>query len=150
MKVECGGGNDDPEDWNGAIECALNMDWRDGSKRCIIIISDANAHGKRFCGFDNHNEEENKLINAVKKLAEEKYYIIGINVMKGDDKGCMKTLQEMKDIYETNNGKSFVIEEFKPVYDEDLFGEDNWPQDVFDDFINTIQKSFTNLGNFDD
>lgn len=148
MKVECGGGNDDPEDWNGAIRCALNMNWRENSKKCIIIISDANAHGKRFCGYDNHNDEEDKLIEAVEKLAEKQCYIIGISVMKRD-KGCLKTLQEMKDIYETKNGKCFIIEEFKPIYDENFFGEDNWPQDVFDEFMNTIRKSMSRLDNFD-
>jgi hypothetical protein len=30
-----------------------------------MIIADAPPHGKSFCGYDNHNEEEQKLIKLL-------------------------------------------------------------------------------------
>ena len=149
MKVECSGGNDNPEDWNGAIQCALNMNWRDESKKIIILISDANAHGKLFCGYDNHDEEENKLINAVKALADNQFYFIGINIKKGEDEGCKKTLRKIKDLYDDHSCRNFYMEEFRPIYDVFLYGDDEWPRTVSDNFIQTIQRTLLTLGNLD-
>ena len=147
MKVECDGGNDDPEDWVGALTCALDvLKWRDGSKKCIVWISDANAHGRRFCGFDNHNEEEAKLPPLVERMAEDRVYFVGINVIKGEDTGCQTTLQEMRNIYQAAGGPSFISEEFKPIYNEDLYGEDDWPADILEDFMQTIQRTLSKLG----
>ncbi|OHT03917.1 hypothetical protein TRFO_28764 [Tritrichomonas foetus] len=137
-KVKCCSGHDDPEDWVGALTLALNdIHWRDG-KKCIVWIADANAHGKRYCGFDNHNEEEPKMEPLVRRLAEENFYFVGINVMKGTDTGCQITLREMKSIYERYHGKSFMIQEFKPVYDHQRYNDDNWPDDVLDMFMQTV------------
>lgn len=147
MKVECDGGNDDPEDWAGALKCALDeLEWRDKSKKCIIWIADANAHGRKYCGYDNHNEEEGKLQPLIERIAEDRVYFVGINVVKGKDEGCKKTLQEIRDIYIAAGGPSFISEEFKPVYNEDLLGEDDWPQDVLEDFMQTIQRTLAKLG----
>lgn len=72
-KVECGGGNDDAEDWVGGLNCALyDLEWRKNSRKLIMWISDSNAHGKKFCGFDNHNEEEIKLEKLIQQVAEKK------------------------------------------------------------------------------
>ena len=152
MKVESDGGNDKPEDWVGALSCALNdLDWHDGSKKWIVWISDANAHGKRFCGYDNHNEEEEKLVDIIKTLARENFYFIGINVIKKDD-GCKKTLQELKKIYEENGGKSFVYEEFKPTFNDKIgsYNDDYWTANVLNDFQNTLNKTISNTGIFSD
>ena len=132
MKVECGGGNDDPEDWVGALTLALNeLDWRPESKKLIIWISDADAHGKRFCGYDNHNEEEHKLPPLIAKMAIDQICFVGINIIKyqeDDDYGCRKTLNEIKKIYEDAGGPCFVYDEFKPSINADEFyNNDVWP-----------------------
>jgi hypothetical protein len=55
------GGGDGPEDWVGAYDLVLReIQWRDGAKT-IIHIADAPAHGKRYCGHENHEEESHKL-----------------------------------------------------------------------------------------
>lgn len=155
MKVECDGGNDMPEDWVGALQTALyELKWHEESRKCIIWISDANAHGKRFCGFDNHNEEEPKMEPLVRRLAEEKIDFIGINVIKSEsNNGCHQTLQEMKTMYESflppkdtdQNLPSFIIEEFKADYDANLYGENDWPNDVIDDFMATVSSSLKKI-----
>ena len=143
MKVECDGGNDDPEDWVGALQLAFNdLEWRDNCKKCIIWIADANAHGMKFCGYDNHNEEESKLQLLVERMAKEKISFLGINIVKGDDEGCRLTLQKMREIYLNAGGVSFILDEFKPVDEEDLFGEDEWPTYVHDGgFFNILPRN---------
>ena len=107
--VEADGGGDGPEDYVGALNIAFNqMKWREGSKRAIIWIADAPAHGKRYCGHENHQEEEPKLQPLVEKLARDQYYFVGISINKGAD----TTFNEMKKIYDGLGGKSFVIESF--------------------------------------
>lgn len=146
MKVECDGGNDDPEDWVGALNCALHeLEWRKNSKKCIIWIADANAHGKRFCGYDNHNEEEDKLPPLVKEMAEKQIYFAGINIMKDNDDGCRLTLHEIKDIYLSFNGPYFVHDEFKPKFDELYNCDNDWPSDVLNNFIHTLKNSLSKI-----
>lgn len=146
-KVESNGGNDDPEDWAGALKCALNeLEWGEGSERCIVWIADANAHGRRYCGYDNHNEEERKLQPSIEEAAEKRIHFIGINVTKGIDDGCKRTLEEIRDIYSSAQGPSFIYEEFKPVFNADLFDDDNWPKDVIEQFMQTIKNALFNLG----
>ena len=93
LKVECDGGNDEPEDWAGSLLCALrDLEWRRDSEKYIIFITDSNANGKRFCGYDNHNEEEPILTHLIQQLATNKYYFCGINALVGNDKeGCKRT-----------------------------------------------------------
>lgn len=146
MKVECDGGNDDPEDWVGALSLALDgLKWRDKSKKCIVWIADANAHGRRYCGYDNHNEEEPKLEPLVERMADERVYFVGINVKKGEDEGCQQTLQEMRTIYQNAGGVSFITADFVPEYNEDLYGEDDWPADVLNNFMQTIAKTIAKM-----
>ncbi|KAK8870787.1 hypothetical protein M9Y10_008674 [Tritrichomonas musculus] len=147
-KVECDGGNDDQEDWVGALSLALNdFNWREGSKRCIFWISDANAHGKSFNakGEDNYNEEEPKLMNLTQQMAEKRIYFVGINIKKGTDPGCEKTLNAMKEVYESNGGPSFMIQEFKVTVDPEL-GNDDWTPTELGDFEKTITQSLRDLG----
>lgn len=109
--VKASGGGDGPEDYVGALNEAFNnLSWRDKSKRAIIWIADAPAHGQRYCGKPNHQEEEPKLQPLVERLASEQYYFVGISLNGGAD----KTFSEMKSIYEDNAGKSFKIESFTP------------------------------------
>ena len=150
LKVECGGGNDEPDDWAGAIQCALNLNWRPDSKKIKVLISDANAHGNKFCGYDNHNDQEDISTNLIITMAKNKFYFIGINIIIGESEGCKITLNEMKTIYEQEGGQSFISEEFRPIYDEDLYGEDNWTQDVLDNFMPSIKRAIYQVVRLDE
>lgn len=151
MKVECGSGNDEPEDWVGALELALHkISWRDKSKRAIVWIADANAHGKTFCGYDNHNEEIPKLEPLVQEMASKGIHFVGINVVRKGDRGCERTLQKLREMYQKYKGRSFMIEEF-PRPDDDFLGEEEWPQKAMDNFMITLNKSIKRMGSlFDD
>lgn len=149
-KVECGAGNDEPEDWAGALQLALDMNWREASKKIIILISDANAHGNRFCGYDNYNDQENILTNLVQRMAQNNFTFIGINIIKGNDDGCKTTLDQMKTIFEQAGGRNFISEEFRPIYNVALLGEDKWPQDVLENFMNAIKTAINQLGRLDE
>lgn len=108
--VKASGGGDKPEDYVGALNLAFTkLHWRSG-KKAIIWIADAPAHGKRYCGKENHQEEEPKLEPLVQRLAEENFYFVGISLKNGAD----KTFNEMKAIYDDCGGKSFTIESFTP------------------------------------
>lgn len=145
-KIECKSGHDEQEDWAGALDIALNdISWRNESKKLIVWIADANAHGKRYCGVENHQEEESKLEPLVVKMARSNIYFIGINIRKGKDSGCQMTLQEMKKIYQRNGGKSFNIETINVSLDPDM-DDDDIPPGFLNDFkqtvANTIRREF--------
>lgn len=111
--IKAYGGGDGPEDFVGALNMLFDkITWREGPKnrRAVIWIADAPAHGRRYCGRRNHQEEEPKLEPLTKKLAEEGYYFVGLSLNGGAD----RTFREMKAIYEANGGKSFVVESFNP------------------------------------
>jgi hypothetical protein len=109
--IEAEGGGDTPEDYVGALKTARDrMSWRPGSKRALIWVADAPAHGERYCGEENHEAEGPKLDELVEWIAHEKFYFVGISINRGAD----LTFQEMKTIYESHGGPSFVIESFIP------------------------------------
>lgn len=144
QKIDCKSGNDDPEDWAGALDLALNyVSWRNGSKKMIVWISDENAHGRRFCGDGSHfQEEEGKLVALVQQMARENIYFRGINIMKNDT-GCKRTLNEIQKIYMENHGKNFNVEELKVEKDEDLDEYDVSP-DFYRSFEETIMITIRN------
>ena len=109
--VKATGGGDGPEDFVGALNCCFNqISWREGSKRAIIWIADAPAHGQRYCGKVNHQEEEPKLEPLVIRLAKDQYYFVALSLNGGAD----RSFHEMREIYTANGGKSFAMESFKP------------------------------------
>ena len=139
-KVECKAGNDEPEDWVGALDIALNdISWRNESKKIIVWIADANAHGRKYCGTNNHQEEKSKLEPLIKQMAQSNIYFIGINVRKGDD-GCRRTLEEIKKIYLRNRGKNFNIQDVEYSVDPDA-EPDEIPLDFMDDFEKTLAQT---------
>lgn len=116
-EVKASGGGDGPEDYVGALNEAFNnLSWRSEAKKAIIWIADAPAHGQRYCGAPNHQEEEPKLEPLVKRLAKDKFYFVGLSLNNGAD----RTFSEMKSIFESNyepvSGKAipFKIESFSP------------------------------------
>jgi hypothetical protein len=107
--IRATGGGDGPEDYVGAFNLAFaSFSWRPGGKRALIWIADSPAHGKRYCGYDNHQEEETKLEPLVARMGEEKYYFVGLSINGGAD----LTVAVMRAIYEAHGGPSFVIESF--------------------------------------
>lgn len=151
MKVQCGSGNDDPEDWVGALTLALHsIHWRENSKRAIVWISDANAHGKMFCGFDNHNEEADKMEPLIQEMANMRIHFVGLNIVRKGDRGCERTLRKMKELSEKYESRTFRIEEYATP-DDALIDDDFWPENVMTGLMDTLNKSLKSLGNlFDD
>jgi hypothetical protein len=144
-QVESYGGRDDPEDWAGALKIALqDLKWRNG-KRCIFWITDANAHGTKFSGdpHDRHNDQTAILEKYIQEMARQHIYFVGINIMKGTDSGCEHTLHTARPIYMGENGPSFQVGEFRPVWDRDKFDGDGWPFEVMEMFQKTINATLT-------
>jgi hypothetical protein len=99
--IEADGGGDGPEDYVGALETALNrMSWRPGSKRGLVWIADAPAHGRRFCGEENHESEGPKLEALIECIACERFNFYGLSLNNGAD----RTFFEMEKIYKAHGG----------------------------------------------
>ena len=79
------GEGDGPEDWYGAYDIAVNkIKWRNGI-RCIIHITDAEAHGTDYCPEDKYPEEGQKLDNLIPKCAEMNFQIFGFKIGENAD-----------------------------------------------------------------
>ena len=103
-------GGDEPEDWYGAYNIAVNqIKWRDGI-RCIIHIADAGAHGTDYSEGDVHSGEGPKLDSLIPKCAEMKFQIFGFKI--GDQ--ADKSFKRFESIFKSNGGKSFEIKTFDP------------------------------------
>jgi hypothetical protein len=69
--VRATGSGDGPEDWVGAYGVALSeMRWRGGAKT-VVHITDAPAHGARYCGHPNHEEEAPKLAPLIERVTRD-------------------------------------------------------------------------------
>ena len=78
--IKATGGGDDPEDWVGAYEKAINsINWKDGTK-LVIHIADSAAHTQEFCGNENHEEESGKLQKVLKICADKGIKIIAFAI----------------------------------------------------------------------
>jgi hypothetical protein len=106
--VQAQGGGDGPEDWVGAYDLALGrIAWRNGAKT-IVHIADAPAHGARFCGYNNHEEESSKLKPLIKRVAQQ-----GILVMALDLNGSATlSFNACKAMYDAAGGRKYTIESF--------------------------------------
>jgi hypothetical protein len=98
--IRATGGGDGPEDFVGAFRLALDtIQWRDGG-RTLILIADAPAHGQRYCGHVNHQEEEPLLEPLVQNVAE-----LGISLnMISLNGGADRTFDEIEKIYAAAGG----------------------------------------------
>lgn len=104
-----GGGGDGGEDIAGGFDIALNqIQWRDGPKN-IILIADDSAHGKRFCGKINHEDQTERLVSLIKQVANRGIFVSCIAIGSVPI-NCFK---EMEKIYFENNGPSFTISPFE-------------------------------------
>jgi hypothetical protein len=106
------GGGDEPEDWVGALTLALNnVSWR-GGRKSLIWIADAPAHGQRFCGKVNHEDESPKLPPLVAELARRQIFVQGLDLQGG----AAPTFAEIKRIYDAAGGPSCDFERFDIAY----------------------------------
>jgi hypothetical protein len=95
-----GGGGDGPEDWVGGYNKVLHeIQWRDAAK-AVVHIADAPAHGKRFCGRDNHNDQEALLPPLIEELAAKKITVSCLDI----GRGARVSYSEMKAIYDKAHG----------------------------------------------
>jgi hypothetical protein len=106
--VRAQGGGDGPEDWVGAYDLALGrMAWRGGAKT-IVHIADAPAHGARFCGSRNHEEESSKLDPLIKCVAQRGILVMGLDL----NGGSTLSFNACKAIYDAAGGRKYTIESF--------------------------------------
>jgi hypothetical protein len=104
--VHATGGGDGPEDWVGAYRLVLDaIKWRDGPKT-IIHIADAPAHGKLYCGSQNHEEESPKLKPLIQTVAKRGILMSCIDI----NCGASASFDVCKSIYEKAGGCKFSIE----------------------------------------
>ena len=102
------GGGDGPEDWVGAYGLACdNMDWRNGT-RLIIHIADAPAHGSEWCGYSNHDAENEKLYPMIQKCIDKNIKIIGFQI--NDSAG--HSFNKFKKVYDEKGGLLCEIKNF--------------------------------------
>lgn len=104
--IRATGGGDVPEDWVGAFHIALNtMEWRSGC--CMIImLSDAPAHGTQFCGYSNHDDQEQLLTHHLQRIARLGICFTGISI---DDRATA-CFSKCREIYNDSRGPHFSIE----------------------------------------
>ena len=104
--VPAEGGGDGPEDVYGALKITLERtSWRNGLKT-IIFIADAPAHGHRYCGYPNHEDQNDLLAPLLKRIADAGIAFTGMSI----DRGCDECLAKMKEDYLQGDGPDFVIE----------------------------------------
>jgi hypothetical protein len=104
------GGGDGPEDWVGAYTLALNkMAWRQDAK-AIVHIADAPAHGARYCGYVNHEQESPKLGPLIAKVAKQGIRFFGFDI----GGGATRSFAECRKVYKAAGGWDFTVEAFVP------------------------------------
>ena len=102
------GGGDGPEDWVGAYGLACDsMAWRSGT-RLIIHIADAPAHGSEWCGYSNHDDENEKLYPMIQKCIDKNIKIIGFQI---DDSAGL-SFNKFKKEYDSKGGILCEIKDF--------------------------------------
>ena len=119
--IDAIGGGDEPEDWVGGYQLALDknkMNWRMKSIKIIIHIADAGAHGERFSSNDKYNEYENPLVNLIQQCAREKISILGYQIGSSPQ----QSFSECKSIYDLAKSKdgNFDIYHFEHASDEEV------------------------------
>lgn len=106
------GGHDEPEDWAGALDIALNqMTWRKDAKKLLIWLGDADAHGDDFSATQNsaYNAEGARFEGLLKEAAKRRIYMSVLNVRKNGGEGCEKTANRIRRIYEDANGPAVNV-----------------------------------------
>ena len=132
-QIHIGGGGDFPEDWIGAYALALKkMSWRKGRK-IIIHITDAPAHGQKWCEYDRYPEEGPKLSAIIKRCIKQKIGIIACPIAK-DAELCFS---KFKIEYLNENGLFYKILQF--------WGSDGLCESFKDKIFDSITQIINNI-----
>jgi hypothetical protein len=108
--ISATGGGDGPEDWVGGYTLALTkMAWRKGAKT-IIHFADAPAHGARYCGQVNHEEESPKLAPLIGNVAKQGIVLSALDIRAG----AALSFAECRKVYAAAGGRKFTVEVFQP------------------------------------
>ena len=76
-KINFYGGGDWAEDWANAYYAISQINYKQTKENIIIHICDAGAHSTYFSYYDNHDEQENLLKEALEKCSSKNLKIIG-------------------------------------------------------------------------
>ena len=148
-KLECYGGEDQPEDIAGALNEALKLDWKSNAKY-IVLVSDAPCHGNKYHDInieDNFSEGDpdgliiEDLILQIKKL-DITFYCVEIN------ETTKIMFDIMKNIY--NDPNKFSIEQigntaenlsfFVAFSASELLGNKKYENCSFVEILNKLRK----------
>lgn len=102
--LEFSGGYDYSENWGLPINNISKL-VNESEQNIVIHICDSNAYGKRFSDYDERNDKEEVLINALKKCVGKNVKFIGLLV----DDFATKSFYECKKIYNKFNGYYEII-----------------------------------------
>jgi hypothetical protein len=103
-----GGGGDGPEDWVDAFRLLFSLSWRQQALRTVFWIADAPAHGRRWCGMDNRQEQEGLLEPYIAALAQTAAVFVGMDI----GRGAGTTFAEMRKIWARYSARPFIVEPF--------------------------------------
>ena len=109
--IRATGGGDEPEDWVGAYEKAINsINWKEGTK-LIIHIADSPAHTQEYCGTINHEKESGKLQAILNECSEKGIKIIALSI----NENAKKSFDVCESYYNSYGGffKVFNFDEAK-------------------------------------
>jgi hypothetical protein len=81
--------------------------WR-GEAKTIVHIADAPAHGARFCGCENHEDESSKPEPLIKAVAQQGILVMGLSL----NGGATLSFNVCKAIYDAAGGRKYTIESF--------------------------------------
>lgn len=107
--VRAKGGGDGPEDWAGAFKLSMEMNWREAAMRVMIIMADAPAHGRLFCGYDNHEDQTEPLMLRIQEIAERDIVVQAFDI----GSGAVTTFKQFEKIYTESHGASYEYQKFE-------------------------------------
>jgi hypothetical protein len=150
-KIEFKGGEDWAEDWANAYYTVSQIDFSGVKENIIIHICDAGAHSNFFSDYDDHNEQEDLLKEALTECHKKNLKIIGLlynNFSRKSFVQCQNYYDGYYDIVDLACfGKEFnkeIIQEKiqKALKNERIFKIDNYTNiDGFEnDFIYNGKK----------
>ena len=102
------GGGDIPEDLCGALEFAVNKEWK-GNSRFTILVTDSPCHGKKYYddiseNYDNYPEGDKlgrNIEDYIKKLAEDEVSMFCLKINNSTD----KMFRIFENVYNNNKKK---------------------------------------------
>ena len=110
-ELEFSGGYDYSEDWAFSIYKIGEIS-KESEGNIIIHICDSNAHGSRFSDYDNKNDQENILIQALQLCKAKNIKFIGLlidNLAKKSFFECKKIYNELYGFYDNRFDKKYRL-----------------------------------------